>query len=111
MEISDGISEGVCVCDGYRLAGLPFVNVDAEDDLRFIGDADLIARLAGRVGGKEKKKPAVEGSGAFFLCKRDGEFRGLRRGDLRSEKGQGEERERNASHDGRETAHERILHG
>src|SRR2546430_599969 len=111
MEISNGVAEGACVGDRDQLAGLPLVDVDAEYNLRFVRDADLVARLARGVGGEEKKEPAIEGSGAFFLCKGDGEFRRLRRGDLRGEKGQGEERERDASHDDRDTAHERILHG
>src|SRR6266481_3861289 len=109
MQISNGIAKGISIDHEHLLTGLPAPDVDAENDLRFIGDADLVARLAGGVGGKEKKEPAVEGSGALFLCKRDGEFRRLRRSDLRGEEEQAEERERNASHDGREAAHERIL--
>src|SRR5258706_5792568 len=111
MEISNGIAEGISIDHEHLLARLPVPDVDAEDDLRFIGEADLVARLARGVGGKEKKEPAIEGSGAFFLCRGDGELRRLRRGDLRGKEGQSEERERNASHDDRETAHERILHG
>src|SRR5256885_15717238 len=111
MEIPNGIAEGISIDHEYLLTGLPVPDVDAGNDLRFVRDADLVARLARGVGGEEKKEPAIEGSGAFFSCKGDGEFRRLRRGDLRSEKGQGEERGRNASHDDRETAHERDLHG
>lgn len=110
-EISNGIAEGISIAHEYLLTRLPVSDVDAEDDLRFVGQANLIAWLAGRVAGEEQKEPAVEGLGAFSLCKGDGEFGRLRRGDLHGEEEEGEERARDASGYDRETAHERILHG
>src|SRR5258708_18897803 len=87
VKIPDGVAERVRVGDDYRLAGLPLVDVDAKDNLRFVGEADLIARFARRVAGEEEKESTVERCGAALFWKRNGELwsRCLRGGDLRSE--------------------------
>src|SRR5579871_721390 len=61
VEITHRIAEGVCISDGDGVAGFHLVDVDTKNNLRFIGKANLIARLVGGIGGEEQQKAAVEG--------------------------------------------------
>jgi len=86
VEIADGIAEGVCVGDGDGLAGLHLVHVNAEDDLGFVGEADLVAWFRGGIGGEQEEKAAVKGRDTTFFWKRNRKLRSLRaRGDRANE--------------------------